>query len=540
MLKYFINFSINKNLIRWLLSTSAKDISILYMIFGIISIIIGSILSMIIRIELAQPGIQIINSERYTTIYNVVITSHAIIMIFFAVMPLLLGWLGNYLVPILIGSLDMAYPRLNNISFWLLVPSLLLLVISTYIENGVATGWTLYAPLSNSEFSTGGSVDLAILSLHLAGISSILGAINFISTIINLRRTNEIPLFVWTILITAILLLLSLPILAGAITMLFTDRNFNTSFYEILGNGDPLLFSHLFWIFGEPEVYIIIIPGFGIISHVLSYYSNKHIFGQLGMIYAIWSIAITGFLVWAHEMFVVGLDVETRAYFTAATLIIGIPTAIKIFSWIATIYGGNIKKEIAFYFGVGFLVLFTIGGLTGIMLANASLDIAFHDTYYVVGEFHFVLAIAIIYALLSGYYYWSPKMIGFNYNHKYSMIHFITFFIGVNLTFIPMHFIGLAGMPRRISDYGDNYGEWNNIITLGSFISLISLLWFLYIIYKQLTDKKIAENYTYSLYFLPFRIKNNKIIYQFSFNIDNILSNPPKYHIFMDNPLTIK
>lgn len=537
-------FNIKKGLIRWLLSTSAKDIAILYMILGIASILMGTILSMIIRIELAQPGVQIINSERYTTIYNVVITSHAIIMIFFGVMPLLIGWLGNYLVPILIGSLDMSYPRLNNISFWLLIPSLILLIISTYIENGPGTGWTIYPPLSNIEYSTGGSVDLAILSLHLAGISSILGAINFISTIINLRRTNDLPLFVWSILITAILLLLSLPLLAGAITMLLTDRNFNTSFYEVLGNGDPLLFSHLFWLFGHPEVYIIIIPGFGIISHVISYYSNKYIFGKLGMIYAIISIAITGFAVWAHHMYVVGLDVETRAYFTAATLIIGIPTGIKIFSWIATMYGGNIRKEIPMYFAIGFLLLFTIGGLTGILLANASLDIAFHDTYYVVSHFHTVMAVAIIFALLAGYYHWSPKIIGYKYNNKYSMIQFITILIGVNLTFLPMHFLGLAGMPRRIPDYGDNYGEWNNIITYGSFISLVSLILFIYIIYKQLKDKEIAEIYTYNLYFLPLEIKVNKreLIKnnQFSYYIDHLISNPPKFHHFKDNPLTIK
>ena len=538
------NKSLKRGLIRWLLSTSAKDIAILYMIFGIASIILGTILSMVIRIELAQPGVHIINSERYATIYNVVLTGHAVIMVFFAVMPLLIGAFGNYFVPLLIGSLDMAYPRLNNISFWLLIPSLILLITSTYIENGVATGWTVYAPLSNGEFSTGGAVDLAIFSLHIAGMSSILGAINFISTIINLRRTNDLPLFVWSILITAILLILAIPVLAGAITMLLTDRNFNTSFYEVLGNGDPLLYSHLFWIFGHPEVYIIIIPAFGIISHVISYYSNKNIFGKLGMVYAIISIALTGFAVWAHHMYVVGLDVETRAYFTAATLIIGIPTGIKIFSWIATIYGGNIKKEIAFYFAIGFLILFTIGGVTGIMLANASLDISFHDTYYVIGHFHTVLAVAVVFGLLAGYYYWSPKILGYNYNKKYSMIQYLTIFLGVNLTFMPMHLLGLAGMPRRIPDYADNYGEWNNIITYGSFISFLSLLLFLYIIYKQLKEKEVADIYSYNLYFLPLKlsIHNNKIIQknQFSFYIDNIITNPPKFHHFKDNPLTIK
>lgn len=375
--------TISMNIERWFLSTNAKDIGTLYLIFALFSGLLGTAFSVLIRLELSGPGVQYISDNQ---LYNSIITAHAILMIFFMVMPGLIGGFGNFLMPLMVGGPDMAFPRLNNISFWLLPPSLLLLVFSACIEGGVGTGWTLYPPLSGIQSHSGPSVDLAIFALHLSGVSSLLGAINFITTITNMRtpgiKLHKLALFGWAVFITAVLLLLSLPVLAGAITMVLTDRNFNTSFFETAGGGDPILFQHLFWFFGHPEVYILIIPGFGIISTTLSANSNKTIFGYIGMVYAMLSIGVLGFIVWSHHMYTVGLDVDTRAYFTAATLIIAVPTGIKIFSWLATCYGGSIKLTPSMLFALGFVFMFTIGGLSGVVLANASLDIAFHDMFF--------------------------------------------------------------------------------------------------------------------------------------------------------------
>jgi len=500
---------------RWFMSTNHKDIGILYLIVSALVGFISVAFTVYMRLELMDPGVQYMCAEgaRFFAdpssectpnghLWNVLITAHGILMMFFVVIPALFGGFGNYFMPLQIGAPDMAFPRMNNLSFWLYVAGTSLAVASVLAPGGndltgSGVGWVLYPPLSVNE--GGYSMDLAIFAVHVSGASSILGAINMITTFLNMRAPGmtlfKVPLFSWSIFVTSWLILLSLPVLAGAITMLLMDRNFGFTFFDPAGGGDPILYQHILWFFGHPEVYIVILPGFGIISHVIATFARKPVFGYLPMVWAIIAIGVLGFVVWAHHMYTVGMSLNQQAYFMLATMVIAVPTGVKVFSWIATMWGGSIEFKAPMMFAFGFLFLFTVGGVTGVVLSQASIDRAYHDTYYVVAHFHYVMSLGAVFAIFSGVYFYFGKMTGRQYSELGAQIHFWMFFIGANLTFFPQHFLGRQGMPRRYIDYPEGFAYWNKISSYGAFLSFASfLLFFGVVIYSLLRGARITQN----------------------------------------------
>lgn len=495
---------------RWFMSTNHKDIGILYLITSAFVGFIAVLFTVYMRMELMDPGVQYMCQEGMRLIssgaectpnghlWNVLITAHGVLMMFVVVIPALFGGFGNYLMPLQIGAPDMAFPRLNNLSYWLYFMACTMAILSVFVpggsgQSGTGVGWVLYPPQSTQE--GGYAMDMAIFAVHMSGASSILGAINMITTFLNMRAPGmtlfKVPLFAWSIFITAWLILLALPVLAGAITMLLTDRNFGTTFFDPAGGGDPILYQHILWFFGHPEVYIIILPGFGIISHITVTFSRKPIFGYLPMVFAMIAIGVLGFVVWAHHMYTVGLSLTQQSYFMLATMVIAVPTGIKIFSWLATMWGGSIEFKTPMMWVLGFLFLFTVGGVTGIVLAQAGVDRVYHDTYYVVAHFHYVMSLGAVFAIFAGIYYYFSKFTGREIPEWAGQLHFWMFFIGANLTFFPQHFLGRQGMPRRYIDYPEGFAFWNKISSLGAFLSFASFLFFIAVVaYSLLAGRR--------------------------------------------------
>ena len=505
---------------RWFMSTNHKDIGILYLIVSALAGFISVAFTVYMRLELMNPGVQYMCQEGARLIassdvctpnghlWNVLITGHGILMMFFVVIPALFGGFGNYFMPLQIGAPDMAFPRMNNLSFWMYVAGTTLAVCSVLApseggQHGAGVGWVLYPPLSVRE--GGMAMDLAIFAVHVSGASSILGAINMITTFLNMRAPGmtlfKVPLFSWSIFVTSWLILLSLPVLAGAITMLLMDRNFGFTFFDPAGGGDPILYQHILWFFGHPEVYIVILPGFGLISHVIATFSRKPVFGYLPMVWALIAIGVLGFVVWAHHMYTVGMSLNQQSYFMLATMVIAVPTGVKVFSWIATMWSGSIEFKTPMLWAFGFLVLFTVGGVTGIVLSQAAVDRAYHDTYYVVAHFHYVMSLGAVFTIFAGIYFYFPKMTGRMYPEWAGKLHFWMMFIGANITFFPQHFLGRQGMPRRYIDYPDAFATWNYVSSLGAFLSFASFVFFFgIVIYSLMKGARVTENNPWNEY----------------------------------------
>lgn len=522
---------------RYLISTNHKDIGSGYFLYSVFSTFLGTSFSIIIRLQLIRSSSYIISSNG--AIYHTLMTAHAFIMIFFVVIPALIGGLGNWLLPILVGVADMSFPRLNNLSLLLLPVSIFLLIMSNLVGRGAGTGWTVYPPLSRWRGHPSISVDFAIFRLHLSGLSRLIGSMNFIITISCIRPTNlsiiNISLFVWSIFLTASLLLLALPVLAGAITILLTDRHFGTSFFDLRGGGDPILYQHLFWFFGHPEVYILILPAFGVINHIMSSSSRRPSFGWTGIIYAMRRIGVLGFIVWAHHMYVVGLDVDTRAYFTAATIVIAVPTGIKVFAWLVVFWTMTPFLTPTLAFRIRFIILFTVGGLTGLVLSNARLDTVLHDTYYVVAHFHYVLSLGAIFALLAGIRHFRRTFFGYSLPSQISLLHCRRLMVGVNITFFPIHFMGLMGLPRRIPSFRSIYQRWNEVRSIGSILSLLATIYYvIMLILRYSCTTEILHFHLSSptnMSLIPY--SRTSSLRTYSHTLDACLTNPVTYHSWM-------
>jgi cytochrome c oxidase subunit 1 len=506
-----------KGLMRWITTTNHKDIGTLYLWFGLIMFFIGGTMALVIRAELFQPGLQFTDPQ----FFNSMTTVHALVMIFGLVMPAFTG-LANWLIPMMVGAPDMALPRMNNWSFWILPFAFGILLSTVFMEGGApAGGWTLYPPLS---VQMPKSMDFAILSIHMMGISSIMGAINIIATILNMRAPGmtlmKMPLFVWTWLITAFLLIAVMPVLAGSVTMILTDRHFGTSFFSAAGGGDPVMFQHIFWFFGHPEVYILILPAFGVISQIIPTFARKPLFGYSSMVYATASIAFLSFIVWAHHMFTVGMPLAGQLFFMYATVLIAVPTGVKVFNWVSTMWKGSMTFETPMLFAIAFVFLFTIGGFSGLMLGVAPADIQYHDTYFVVAHFHYVLVSGAVFSLMAAAYYWLPKWTGHMYDEKLGKLHFWLTAIAMNVTFFPQHFLGLAGMPRRIPDYALQFTEWNMISSIGAFVFGFSQLIFLYLVVKCVRGGEKATDR----------------VWEGAEGLEWTVPSPPPYHTFQTAP----